>query len=982
MHGGHGTETTEGGLIMFAVNRTRVATAALLLALAGLALIPALAAAAPRTAAAADWESYAIKSDHTLWAWGGNAFGGLGQGNTVPQGVPVQVGTDADWKSVAHGNSLGTVALKSDGSLWHWGDLGIPFTTSPQQYTGGGWTGASWDDFAVGDMHGLLLKDGGELWAWGNDEWGQLGDGGSGSSAGEATPERIGADLWQSVAAGYAHSLGVKTDGTLWAWGKNDYGQLGLGDTTDRYIPTQVGSKTDWAAVFATSMQSFAIDTAGRLYAWGFNEFGQLGVGDKDQHLSPASVGGTGWASVAPGPLTGMALKTDGSLWGWGYNANGQVGLPPDYADHLSPERVGTATIWKDAACGAYHSIAVTTDDRFAACGSNSYGQVGLGYPTYRCSPEQIGTTAGWAQVDVSLTHTAGIRTDGTLWTWGNNGSGQLGYSDGTGIPTQVGYDTDWRSVSVGSYLDGGYTAAIKTGGTLWTWGENSAGELGLGDTSNREVPTQVGPDTHWKDVACSDGVGNAGRVLQGQPFTLDDHTLALKDDGTLWAWGANDYGQLGLGDQTARHEPTQIGTDRDWAAIAVGDDYSAALTTDGRLYTWGRDEFGQLGHGGTPSDTAMALAPTQVGTTERFASIACGSGRDACFMLAVRDDGTLWGWGTSAAGELGLGLSGFGTYSTPQLISAATDWRSVMCGGSFGDNFGLALKDSGQLWSWGGDFRGQLGNADYVSVYSPQATTAGHVWAQVAAGSNSFGIDTDGNLWAWGDDEYGGLGLGDPTAYWSTTVYAIADIVDTVPPAVSGSTTAGASSASRAEAQAAAPTAGPRASGGWSKTPRTIKVSATDAGSGVSRAQISVNGGVSYLTRSKVTVSNGDFKVYCRAIDRMGNRSTPKYLGHFRIDTTKPRPAALGASVKRGARVSLRYRIADYSPCTVRVAVKNAHGVTVKTITVKGARPMSWLKASFRCTLAKGKYRFSVTATDSVGYKSVKAAVGKLVVK
>ena len=104
------------------------------------------------------------------------------------------------------------------------------------------------------------------------------------------------------------------------------------------------------------------------------------------------------------------------------------------------------------------------------------------------------------------------------------------------------------------------------------------------------------------------------------------------------------------------------------------------------------------------------------------------------------------------------------------------------MCGGSYGDNFGLALKTSGQLWSWGGNFRGQLGNADYVGVYSPTATTAGHVWAQVAAGSNAFGIDTDGKLWAWGDDEYGGLGLGDPTGYWSTTVYAIADIVDDVP--------------------------------------------------------------------------------------------------------------------------------------------------------------------------------------------------------
>lgn len=965
---------------MSVVARSRAHLIAVALACAALLLLPALAAATTRTAAAADWESYAIKSDGTLWAWGSNAFGGLGQGNTMPQGVPVQVGVAADWKSVSCGTSLGTVALKKDGSLWHWGATEIPFTTTPQQYTGGSWTGASWDDFAVGDMHGLLLRNvdpsgNGELWAWGNDSDGQLGDGPG--DVGTWEPKRIGGDLWRAVAGGFAHSLAVRSDGTLWAWGDNEYGQLGLNDKINRWAPTQVGSKSNWVAVFATSMHSFAINNAGQLFAWGYNDQGQLGVGDKTDRLEPQAVGGSGWALVAPGPLDAMALKKDGSLWGWGYNVNGQLGLPPDYAGHPAPVRIGNATSWKDLACGAYHSIALTGDDRFAACGANTYGQVGLGYPSYRCSPEQMGTAAGWAAVDVSLSHSVATRSDGTLWTWGYNGSGQLGYANAAGVPMQVGYDTDWRSVAAGANHAGGYSAAIKTGGTLWTWGENAAGQLGLGDKTDRSAPTQVGADTHWSQVACSDGVGTAGRVLSGEPYTLDDHTLALKDDGTLWVWGANDYGQLGLGDKTRRLEPTQVGTDTDWTAIAAGDDYSAALKSDGSLYTWGHDQFGQLGHGGTPSATSMALSPTRVGA-ELYKSFACGSGRDASFMLAVKTDGTLWGWGTSANGELGLGLSGFGTYSTPQLISAATDWKRVMCGISYGDNFGLGLRESGQLWSWGGNFRGQLGNADYVSVYSPQATTPGHVWTTVAAGSNSFGVDTDGKLWAWGDNEYGGLGLGDPSGYWSTTVYALADVVDSVPPSVTGSTAAaGAPSATDSAAVLT------RGANGWSRTARTIKVSASDAGgSGVSRAQISLNGGVSYLTRGTVTVRNGDVKVLCRAIDRKNNRSQPKSLGRFKIDTTKPKPAALGASVKRGSTANLRYRIADYSPCVVRIVVKNARGATVKSITVKGARPMSWLKASFRCRLAKGTYRFSVTATDSVGYRQARAAVAKLVVK
>ena len=504
---------------MSALFRSRGAYAAILaLAVVMVLLLPALAAAEPRTAAASIHDSYVIKSDGTLWAWGGNAFGGLGTGDLLPRELPVQVGSVTTWKSITSGSSLGAVALRQDGSLWHWGDYGIPFTPTPTQYTGSpAWAGP-WDDFAAGDMHLLLLKNGSpgarELWAWGGNEYGMLGNGTAGPSAGSSVPIRIGTALWKSVAAGYGHSLAVKSDGTLWAWGLNDYGQLGKGDNVNRNVPTQVGAATDWVSVFCGSNNSYAVNASGELYAWGYNDFGQLGLGTKTTRLTPGKVAGGGWAKVSTGPLDCLALKADGSLWAWGYNVNGQLGLPADYEDHTSPARVGTATIWRDVACGPYHTVAVTnptpgtSDDRFAACGSNHYGQIGLGFPLYRCSPEQVGTTGGWLQVDASLTHGAGIRDDFSLWTWGYDIDGALGGSGGLTAPARVGFDNDWAAVSAGADHGSNYTMAIKKTGTLWAFGNNDTGQLGLGDTASRAVPTQVGTAADWKAVACSDGIG------------------------------------------------------------------------------------------------------------------------------------------------------------------------------------------------------------------------------------------------------------------------------------------------------------------------------------------------------------------------------------------------------------------------------------------------------------------------------------------
>jgi len=295
---------------------------------------------------------------------------------------------------------------------------------------------------------------------------------------------------WSSVSCGGYHTIAIKTDGTLWAWGENGYGQLGLGDTTDRNTPTQVGTGTNWSSVSCGYGHTIAIKTDGTLWAWGYNYYGQLGLGDTTNRNTPTQVGtGTNWSSVSCGGWHTIAIKTDGTLWAWGYNYYGQLGLG-DTTDRNTPTQVGTGTNWSSVSCGVYHTIAIKTDGTLWAWGRNGYGQLGLGDTTNRNTPTQVGTGTNWSSVSCGYGHTIAIKTDGTLWAWGRNYYGQLGLGDTTdrNTPTQVGTGTNWSSVSCGGW----HTIAIKTDGTFWAWGYNYNGQLGLGDTTNRTVPTRV----------------------------------------------------------------------------------------------------------------------------------------------------------------------------------------------------------------------------------------------------------------------------------------------------------------------------------------------------------------------------------------------------------------------------------------------------------------------------------------------------------
>ena len=343
-----------------------------------------------------------------------------------------------------------------------------------------------------------------QLRTWGYNGYGQLGN-----TAGTISPATTagGGTNWKQVAAGYHRTAAIKTDGTLWTCGYNDRGQLGDNTTVNKSSPVTIFNGGNiWKQVACGYFHNLAIKTDGTLWGWGWNNNGQLGDNTQGHKSSPVTTiaGGTNWKQVEGGYGHTAAVKTDGTLWTWGYNNNGQLGDNTTVAK-LSPVTTITGgTNWKQVACGYYHTAAIKTDGTLWTWGFDFYGTLGDNTTVAKSSP--VTTITGgnnWKQVSCGRHHTAAIKTDGTLWTWGRNYNGGLGdnsdYVHKSSPVTTAGGGTNWKYIDCGFYN----TAAIKTDGTLWTWGTNGYGQLGDNTSVTKLSPvTTIAGGTNWKQVA------------------------------------------------------------------------------------------------------------------------------------------------------------------------------------------------------------------------------------------------------------------------------------------------------------------------------------------------------------------------------------------------------------------------------------------------------------------------------------------------
>lgn len=351
------------------------------------------------------------------------------------------------------------------------------------------------------------------------------------------------AQCWQSVSSGYQSTLAIKSDGTLWAWGDNDFGQLGTGNFAPKNSPVQVGTESNWKEISCGENHVVAIKTDGTLWAWGDNFAGQLGDGGiVNMSNVPIQISNdTDWQTISAGSSHTLALKTNGTLWGWGWNFAAQVG-DGTTVDVLMPIQIAVGSTFKAIGTGAYFSHAIKTDGTLWGWGDNSFGQMGDGTTNFNMVPTQIGTANNWKSIDGGDSYAVAIKTNGTLWSWGANYEGNLG--DGTLIdrlnPMQIGTDTNWKSVSTKFY----HVSALKNNGTLWTWGFNTFGQMGDATNVQKSVPTQVGTATNW--LFSSAGVY---------------HSMAVNNDGVIVGSGDDQFLQLGNGTGPTTNTFVVIGT-------------------------------------------------------------------------------------------------------------------------------------------------------------------------------------------------------------------------------------------------------------------------------------------------------------------------------------------------------------------------------------------------------------------------------------
>ncbi len=587
---------------------------------------------------------------------------------------------------------------------------------------------------STGGGHTLSVTQDGRLWAWGKNDKGQIGDGTTENRNAPVEIVRDGA-RWVAVAAGLDFSLAIDSEGKLWSWGNNVVGQLGDGATSDSLFPKQVGSSQDWRSVSAGDYHALALSSSGALYSWGSNASGQLGrtplaVNGVVPTWSavPTAVGGA-WKAVSAGGSHSLAIAASNDIcWSWGANHKGQLGRNSGEVDQTPAAFSGVGV--NSAAAGGDFSL-VVVNGAVTAYGDNQYGQLGNGttnssgfYSNTNSVPVSVALNPPGSAVAVAAgkQHALALLNTEAVQAWGRNDSGQAPNPFAFGGTSAIGVSAGGKSSLV--VLNGGSVASV---------GRNIEGQHGDGAIQVEVLPVNKFASQYRQ-------------VLVG-----DRHTLAIDQNFKLWAWGDNSVGQLGDGTITNSSVPVSITPDTvgatRWSKVAVSVNNSAAIDENGNLYIWGANNSGQFGNG----STAAGLSPVRVSGS--WADVALGAGH----VLAIKTTGQLFAWGDNMNAQLGFPkpTASQSTQLVPKQVGSATDWSKVAAG----SNHSLGLRGTA-LWGWGQNILGQLGNGSNTDASAPVRIGASS-WSTISVGGQTSAGISAGKLYVWGNNDKGQLGDG-----------------------------------------------------------------------------------------------------------------------------------------------------------------------------------------------------------------------------
>jgi alpha-tubulin suppressor-like RCC1 family protein len=511
------------------------------------------------------------------------------------------------------------------------------------------------------------------------------------------------------------------------SWGLDQFGQLGNNtpfDGSSSDIPVQVSGLTNAIAVAAARDHSLALKSDGTVVAWGYDQFGQLGNGATTDGVFsdvPVAVAGLiNVSEIAGGTSHSMARRSDGSVFTWGRDNTGQLGngSANDGSSSNVPISVGTITNVVTIAAGGTHSLAARSATNLRGWGSTNYGQFGNnnvvpddcdpGPDVILCAntPLPITSLSNLIAVAAGELHTVGLTSDGSVWAWGDDTAGQLGNgpsapNECTSLatlcalsPVPVSGLSNMVAVAAGDR----HSIALRRDGTVWSWGSHVFFQLGNGGTAPNTCdsgPCAISP------VQVSGLTGIVAITAGGT------HSLALRDNGTVYAWGNGTSGQLGNSASSSSNTPVQVvgvggsGFLTNVVAVTAGGDHSLALRSDGSVVSWGSDSDGQLGNGPT-NDGGSSNVPVVVTGLTNVITIAGGGSHS----LALKDDGTVVAWGDDTDGQLGNGLP-----ASDSDVFAAVSGLSTVVALAAGASHSLALKSDGTVSAWGLATPALLGN-------------------------------------------------------------------------------------------------------------------------------------------------------------------------------------------------------------------------------------------------------------------------------